>query len=288
MRYSFESLIAFHQVVLTGSFSTAARKLHKSQSTISSLIANLEADSGIRIFERNAKGVSLTKEGAKLLPYVKDVLSAAENLENISSRLMEKTESSITIVLTDLYYIPNHNHILKEFEQLFPDVILECLVAEEEDVLHLILNNRASIGIIRSQTNYPDEIHSCRLSAEAELGIFVSQQHPLLQNKYTHLAQLKNYREIKYGPKILQKNIEQSNKVWSSSSYAFLIDMVELGFGWAILPTNFVELYGSKQIRQLKVNGWPQAHKLDLIWSKVNPLGVVGKWALEQLLYHEY
>lgn len=288
MRSSFESLIAFHYVVLTGSFSTAARKLNKSQSTISSLIANLEADTGTRVFDRNAKGVSLTKEGARLLPYVKDVLLATENLENVSKRLTETTETLLTIVLSDLYYIPNHNQILKQFEQLFPDVVLEVLVAEEEDVLHLILNNRATFGIIKSQNNYPHEIQSCKLSAETELGIFVNQQHPLLQNEYSHISQLKGYREIKFGPKILQKNIDSTNKIWSSSSYAIIIDLVELGFGWSILPTNFIELYGSRQIHQLNVKSWPQTQMLDLIWSSVNPLGLVAKWALEQFLENEY
>lgn len=44
MRYSPEALTAFVETVAAGSFSAAARRLRKSQSTVSTSIANLEAD----------------------------------------------------------------------------------------------------------------------------------------------------------------------------------------------------------------------------------------------------
>ena len=47
MRYSPEALTAFVEAVDSESFSAAARRLRKSQSTISTAIANLEADLGV-------------------------------------------------------------------------------------------------------------------------------------------------------------------------------------------------------------------------------------------------
>lgn len=52
MRYSPEALTAFVETVAAGSFSAAARRLRKSQSTISTSIANLEADLGFDLFDR--------------------------------------------------------------------------------------------------------------------------------------------------------------------------------------------------------------------------------------------
>jgi DNA-binding transcriptional LysR family regulator len=56
MRYSPEALTAFVETVAAGSFSAAARRLRKSQSTIST-IANLEADLGLSCL--TARRVSL-------------------------------------------------------------------------------------------------------------------------------------------------------------------------------------------------------------------------------------
>ena len=64
MRYSPEALTAFVETVASGSFSAAARKLRKSQSTISTAIAHLEADLGVALFDRTGtRQPRLTDEG---------------------------------------------------------------------------------------------------------------------------------------------------------------------------------------------------------------------------------
>ena len=52
MRYSPEARTAFVETVAAGSFSAAARRLRKSHSTISTSMANLEADLGFDLFDR--------------------------------------------------------------------------------------------------------------------------------------------------------------------------------------------------------------------------------------------
>ncbi|MCS6036963.1 LysR family transcriptional regulator [Klebsiella pneumoniae subsp. pneumoniae] len=48
-----------------GSFSAAARRLRKSQSTISTAIANLEADLGVTLFDRATRQPTLTPQGSR-------------------------------------------------------------------------------------------------------------------------------------------------------------------------------------------------------------------------------
>ncbi|NVL29209.1 LysR family transcriptional regulator, partial [Pseudomonas syringae pv. actinidiae] len=52
MSYSPEALEAFVQIAALGSFSAAARRLGKSQSTISEAISRLEIDLGLELFDR--------------------------------------------------------------------------------------------------------------------------------------------------------------------------------------------------------------------------------------------
>lgn len=70
MRYSPEALKAFVEAVAAGSFSAAARRLRKNQSTISTSIANLEADLGFELFDRSARQPVLTIPGEQVLGYV--------------------------------------------------------------------------------------------------------------------------------------------------------------------------------------------------------------------------
>ncbi len=61
-----ETLRAFDAAARTGSFSAAAEKLNLTHGAISRQIAKLESWLGLKVFERNARGVSLTIEGNRL------------------------------------------------------------------------------------------------------------------------------------------------------------------------------------------------------------------------------
>ena len=61
---STSTLLAFESAARNSSFSQAASELGTSQSAISRHIGDLESQLGARLFERSARGVSLTEPGA--------------------------------------------------------------------------------------------------------------------------------------------------------------------------------------------------------------------------------
>ena len=61
-----ETLRGFEAAARTGSFSAAAERLNITHGAISRQIAKLEAWLGLKLFERGARGVSLTLEGQRL------------------------------------------------------------------------------------------------------------------------------------------------------------------------------------------------------------------------------
>jgi DNA-binding transcriptional LysR family regulator len=87
MNYSPEALEAFAQTVALGSFSAAARRLGKSQSTVSEAIARLEIDLGLELFDRSARHPVLTEAGRAMLGRIEDVLAASDKLRRAAGRL---------------------------------------------------------------------------------------------------------------------------------------------------------------------------------------------------------
>ena len=69
MRHSLESLATFAQVAAEGTFSAAARKLGKSQSTVSETIANLEVDLNTRMVRSAGENVPLTDTEYSILEF---------------------------------------------------------------------------------------------------------------------------------------------------------------------------------------------------------------------------
>lgn len=81
MRHSPEALLAFAEAAALGSFSAAARKLGKRQSTISEAIGNLEIDLGLTLFDRGTRQPTLTEAGRAMLAQVRRVLEAGEQMD---------------------------------------------------------------------------------------------------------------------------------------------------------------------------------------------------------------
>lgn len=68
----------FARIAETGNFREAARRLHVAQSALSRQIGLLEADLGVRLFERHPRGVSLTPSGTRLFDHAKRLLQGVE------------------------------------------------------------------------------------------------------------------------------------------------------------------------------------------------------------------
>jgi DNA-binding transcriptional LysR family regulator len=70
------NLLAFEAVARRRSFSQAAIELNLTASAISHQVARLEAQLGVRLFNRNAHGVELSREGESYLSRISGAIGA--------------------------------------------------------------------------------------------------------------------------------------------------------------------------------------------------------------------
>ena len=282
MRYSPEELIAFVQVSNLGSFSAAARKLNKSQSTISIAIANLETDIGTRLFDRHARETVLTDAGRMVLKHVNDILGASDRLDELSIQLAQQVESRVSIVFSDLYQV-DVTPCFMRFAERFPHTDIECSVAEDTDAVRRVQAGEARLGIIPARPDYPPEIAARRMPGRSPMGLFVGTAHPLARTPGVTLEALRSVRELLLKP-LASHTPERRGAVWSAQNYLVLLEMVRSGFGWAELPCELVQRYGQDALVQLDVTGWPRHQDMDLIWSRDTLPGPAGFWLIDTLI----
>jgi DNA-binding transcriptional LysR family regulator len=72
---SVKELEAFAAVAEDGSFEAAARRLNATAPAISKRISELEADLGVRLFERSTRRCQITLRGRALMPFADRVLA---------------------------------------------------------------------------------------------------------------------------------------------------------------------------------------------------------------------
>lgn len=289
MNPSPESLQAFAQAASCGSLSAAARRLGKSQSTISEAVARLELDLGVELFERGPRRLVLTEAGTSLLAHTEEVLAASDRLARHAASLANGQEARLTLALSDAYQPKQYEARLAELDQRFPDLEFECLIAEHADVLDLVNQGRAHLGLLAAQPAYPPDIAHASVSANAEFGLFVAQNHPLATiNPVTH-QDLANWRVLRLSSVAisdapLDDLPGSGGRCWSAPDYLLLLEMAALGFGWAALPRQLVAGHGAGQLRELELPGWPRRVPVDVVWSRQHELRPVAAWLLTRLL----
>jgi DNA-binding transcriptional LysR family regulator len=281
---SSDALQAFVQAASYGSFSAAARKLGKSQSTISTAIANLEADLGLTLFDRSSRKPSLTEHGRVMLRSAEAVLTANNRFERAAHELAQGLESKLTVVLSDTYQSDRFELTLGEFQRRYPDLELECLIAECEDLLAFVQQGRAQLGFVEAQAVYPSEISACAVAERSDMALYVAASHPLAALANVSSDALHEHRELRLATVLNSANSSARGRSWSAPSYLMLMEMAEQGFGWAPIPRWLVGRYGSSALRELKVHGWPRQIAVDAVSSKFHALGPAGSWLLRKML----
>jgi len=75
---SLDQLRTFIAAADAGSFSAGARQLRRAQSVVSQTLANLEAQVGVKLFDRSRRAPVLTREGVALLAEARAVVGGMD------------------------------------------------------------------------------------------------------------------------------------------------------------------------------------------------------------------
>lgn len=287
MRFSLDQLQMFVQAVQSGSFSAAARKLGKTQSTVSVAIANLETDLGLELFDRSARSPVLTAAGQKMLLQAEAVLERCLTLEAHADCLTEVIEPRLAIAIETPYnaVMP----ALKEFEQAFPYVDLIIRHPVYGDVSELVVKGDAVLGIAFSQPGYPRELEFQQLGKLIMLHV-CHPQHPLAQLQTVTFDDLHVHRRLAFSAhadKLPSSEYLRATQLWQAENYLALLEMVRAGLGWATLPRQLIQReLANGELVELQLGAYPNTDWLvgvDLLWARQRRMGKAERWLKERL-----
>jgi len=127
-----DKLKIFHVVASSGSFTHAGEKLFLSQSAVSRQIKALEESLKITLFNRHARGLSLTEEGEILFKTAEEVLSRIHSTEQqlIEGSDVPRGELRITTTLSfGSTWLVNH---IRRFIELYPQINVQLLATDSD------------------------------------------------------------------------------------------------------------------------------------------------------------
>ena len=192
------------KVAECGSITEAARQLYISQPSLSSAVRELEAELGIVIFNRSARGISLTPDGSEFLSYARQIL---EQTELVEQRYAHARPSKRLFAISSQHYA----FVVNAFVRLLESV--------ETDEYEMTLRESRTYEIIEDVAGYRSELGVLYLSSfnekvlrklmrenhlsytplfDARPHVFVSTSHPLAGDESVTLAQLDAYPYLCY------------------------------------------------------------------------------------------
>jgi DNA-binding transcriptional LysR family regulator len=141
MDTTLDAWVILQAVVQLGGFGPAAKKLNRSQSTISYAIGRLQEQLGVRLFEIHGRKAQLTEAGRVLLSDVEPHLAAFRELEQRARVMASGGASEIRISVDSIFPDDRLFEVLAAFSRSFPRVRLKLrqgtfLSADSEFSLH--------------------------------------------------------------------------------------------------------------------------------------------------------
>lgn len=123
------ALRAFEAAARLGSFKAAAEELAVTPTAVSHQIRALEAQTGLALFDRQVRKVSLTEAGAQLYPVLRDGFDAFE--ATLARLTQPRTRAQVSISATSAFTVKWLVPRMAEFRQLHPDIDLQLQASDE-------------------------------------------------------------------------------------------------------------------------------------------------------------
>lgn len=190
------------EVARLGSLNKAADSLFIAQPNISRSIKELEADLGISIFNRSAKGMVLTPEGEEFIHYAQSILKQIDEVELLYKQGAPRKQK-FSISVPRACYI---SAAFADFSNTISEEPAEIFYKEtnSQRTINNVLNNDYKLGIIRYAENYDKYFKSMleekglvyEMVAQFTYVLIMNRENPLAQKEEITFDDLTPYIEI--------------------------------------------------------------------------------------------
>jgi len=145
----------FLAVVTYGGFHRAAEALHVSQPAVSGRIRALEESLGVTLFTRGRANPLLSPAGKALRPHAEQILRTVATARQAVHELQPQTGGALRIAASlsvCTYLIPD---VMQDYKTANPKVMVHLRSGNSAQVLKMVLDSEADIGVARS-LNHPE------------------------------------------------------------------------------------------------------------------------------------
>jgi DNA-binding transcriptional LysR family regulator len=285
-----DQLRIFLTIVDTGSFAAAARTLNRANSVISYAIANLEAQLGFPLFDREStRKPQLTAAGRSILAEARAVSDGIAGLRAKARGLIRGLEPEVHLVVDVMLPTERLVDALTAFRDEFPTVALRLRIEALGAVTQLVLDGVAGIGISGPMPGLAAHpaVEPIRVG-EVELVAVAAPKHPLAKvGRNLHAAMREHVQLVLSDRSELTNSVNfavVSPRTWRLSDLGAKLLLLRAGIGWGNMPVPMVrqDLDSGSLVRLDPPGALAFTYGFEAIYRSDSPPGPAGAWLIER------
>ncbi|MGA2655180.1 MAG: LysR substrate-binding domain-containing protein [Gammaproteobacteria bacterium] len=146
-------LLAFHAVARLLSFTRAADSLQMTQPAVTFQIKQLEEQLNVRLFDRSHNRISLTEAGRRAFDFAERIFGLYGEMDNAIREVTDDVSGVVRIAAGNAMAQYILTPMLANFSQAFPSVQVRLDVASCAQVISMVENSFADIGVVEMNIN---------------------------------------------------------------------------------------------------------------------------------------
>jgi DNA-binding transcriptional LysR family regulator len=244
MNITFRQIRYFIAVAEARSVSGGSSAVGISQSAVTDAIRQLEIETGVTLFHRHAKGVTLTREGHQFLRHARAIIDAIADMQGGIGGEQDMTTGSIRVGVTPVvtgYFLSD---LLSRFRRLFPRIEVSLVEDRRDYVEHLLVNGEIDVAVLIVSNLAQRSAIDHEVLLRSECRAWIAPSHPLSDLDGLSLADLENEPVVALSLDELESLIDG---IWSkfnhpprvayrTSSMEGVRSLVGTGAGITLLP----------------------------------------------------
>ncbi len=237
-------LETFVRVAELGSFTRASIVLAAAQPALSKQIRKLEVELGQTLFSRHGRGIVLTEEGSLLLEHARGIIEQVGRARHALAAIREAPQGKVVIATPAVTGKAMTTGIITSFRQRFPKASLEIIEGKSRFITEWLLTGRIDVAILYDPPASPLLEITPLMSHELSLFSLAGKTRAP-KGKAVQFRELARFPLILPGhPHSIRTLVEteaaragvQLNVVLEVDGASFILELVQLGHGYTILP----------------------------------------------------
>lgn len=282
----------FLEVARARSFSRAAAALYVTQPAVSQNIRALEERLGVKLFLRNARGVTLTEEGERLYRDVSGAMSRIEEAEARFLQLQTLNVGTLRIGASDTICKYVLLPFLKNFHETYPGVSIKVTNRTSSETVRLLREGQVDVGFVNSPTPVEDGM-SCEPILSVQDGFVCT---PALART---LPKTLRYEDLAELPLLMLERLSSTRRYWDRlfeqrgitlrpqielGSLDLLLEFASIGLGISAVSLPAAkEFLEQGKLTVLKLKDPPPPRSIGVVTSSLLPASPCAKAFLKEI-----